>query len=213
MKIKNSKSFLIRGSGVDLKYYKITEEPCLEKTIVAFAGRLIKDKGVFDFLDAAMLILNKRDDVEFHLFGEIDPLNRSSLSEEDLIEYKSLDSIRFRGHVSNLSEELVFTNLLVLPSYREGLPKVLLEGAALGRAIVTTDVPGCRDAILEGKTGLLVPVRDVAALAAAIEHLLDNPEVRSEMGHSGRQFVEHNFTIQKVVDMHMDVYRDASNEK
>ncbi|HFH4259206.1 TPA: glycosyltransferase, partial [Pseudomonas aeruginosa] len=99
------------------------------------------------------------------------------------------------------------SHIVVLPSYREGLPKVLVEAAACGRVVVTTDVPGCRDAIEADRTGLLVPVRDAVALADAIQRLVESPELRKKMGAAGRTLAERDFAIESIVQQHLDIYR------
>jgi glycosyltransferase involved in cell wall biosynthesis len=105
-----------------------------------------------------------------------------------------------------MANVLSAAHIVVLPSYREGVPKVLLEAAAIGRAVVTTDVPGCRDAIEPNVTGVLVPVRDGQALASAIENLLDNPERCAEMGLAGRSLAEREFDVKQVVAKHLQIY-------
>ena len=111
------------------------------------------------------------------------------------------------GYRTDMPEVIASANLVVLPSYREGMPKVLLEAAAAGRAVVTTDVPGCRDAIEPGVSGLLVPVRDAESLAQAIEQLLANTEQRKAMGLAGRKLAETEFDVRAVVDKHLTIYQ------
>jgi len=103
-------------------------------------------------------------------------------------------------------------SIVVLPSYREGLPKVLIEAAACARPIITTDVPGCRDAIDPGVTGLLVPAQDSNALKDAIQHLLDNPELCKAMGRAGRALAERKFDVKQVVQTHLDIYAELISE-
>ena len=111
------------------------------------------------------------------------------------------------GYRTDIPELFVQSNIIVLPSYREGLPKVLIEAAACGRAVVTTDVPGCRDAIEPDKTGLLIPVQDAQALANAIQLLIENPDLRKSMGKAGRELAGREFAIERVVDAHLDIYK------
>jgi glycosyltransferase involved in cell wall biosynthesis len=112
------------------------------------------------------------------------------------------------GYNSDIASLFAQSSIVVLPSYREGLPKVLVEAAACGRAVVTTDVPGCRDAIVPNETGLLVPPRDVVLLADAIQYLLENPERCKEMGQAGRKLAEREFAIERIVSAHLKVYRN-----
>ena len=100
----------------------------------------------------------------------------------------------------------------MFPSYREGLPKALIEAAAASRAVITTDVPGCRDVIIPDKSGILVPVKDSKKLADAIEYLIDNPEVRVSMGKEGRKFAEDNFKIENIIINHLEIYKNLQKK-
>ena len=113
------------------------------------------------------------------------------------------------GYRDDIAALFAQSHIVVLPSYREGLPKVLVEAAACGRAVVTTDVPGCRDAIEPGRTGLLVPVRNARALADAIERLIQDRELRRRMGQAGCELAEREFAIEKIVAAHLDIYREV----
>ena len=115
--------------------------------------------------------------------------------------------IELLGYRKDIPELFSVSNIVVLPSYREGFPRVLVEAAAAGRAVVTTDVPGCRDAIESDITGLLVPVRDANTLADAIQRLIEDVELRQRMGSAGRRLAEKEFSIEKIVSAHMDIYR------
>ena len=116
--------------------------------------------------------------------------------------------VEFIGYKENIFDILSSSNIVVLPSYREGLPKILIEAAACGRATVTTDVPGCRDAIEPDKTGILVPVRDTTKLADAIEKLINNPEMRIQYGKAGRELAEKEFNIETVIQKHLVLYKN-----
>ncbi|WP_152562172.1 glycosyltransferase, partial [Vibrio vulnificus] len=140
--------YIIKGAGVDLTRY-IYSEPVINKSFdFLFPARLIKEKGILEYLSAAADILSQRNDVVFHVAGDIDPGNPSSLTNADLEKWKCLDGIKFWGHVDNMNELMSKMDVVVLPSYREGFPKVLIEPSAVGRAIITADVPGCRDAVI-----------------------------------------------------------------
>lgn len=117
-------------------------------------------------------------------------------------------NVELLGYRTDIAAQYAQANIACLPSYREGLPKSLIEAAACGRAVVTTDVPGCRDAITPDVTGLLVPVKDAVALADAIQTLIEDPELRNNMGQAGRALAEKAFTIEKIVNLHMDIYRE-----
>ena len=197
---------LIRGSGVQLSSYPALCEP--EGTVVVtFAGRLLRDKGVNEFIEAARLLREKKVNAVFQLVGDIDVGNPTSLTAAELEALSTGNDVLVEGYQSDVANVFANSHIVVLPSYREGLPKVLIEAAACARPVVTTDVPGCRDAIEPEETGLLVPVRDSVALAEAIERLILDADLRHRMGKAGRALAEREFTIEKVVNMHMDVYQ------
>jgi glycosyltransferase involved in cell wall biosynthesis len=148
----------------------------------------------------------------FCLVGAIDSENPASLTDAELAQWASEDVVELWGHRSDMHEVLRTSYLVVLPSYREGLPKVLLEAAACARAVVTTDVPGCRDAIEPGVTGLLVPARNAKALADALRELINNPARCKAMGDAGRRLAEASFDIQQVVASHLRIYQELINK-
>lgn len=196
---------MIRGSGVDLASY--TEVPEASGTpIVCLAARLLRDKGVLEFVEAVRILRQRGVNAQFQLVGDLDLGNPASITVDELEAWRQegfIELTGFRKDVANLFRD---AHIVTLPSYREGLPRVLVEAAACGRAVVTTDVPGCRDAIEPGITGLLVPVRDSLALADAIEVLLNDSGMRQKMGHAGRMLAESEFSIDKIVKQHLDIY-------
>jgi glycosyltransferase involved in cell wall biosynthesis len=205
--IKNDKIELIRGSGVDLDVFSYKQEDD-KNIIVAFAARLLIDKGVNVFIDAATILKRKELDVEFWLIGDIDPGSSNSVSESQLEHLKKVGLVVVFGHRTDMSDLFARINILAYPSfYGEGLPKVLLEASASGRAIVTTDHPGCRDAINPGETGVLVPIKNSIALAEAIEELLLNPEKRHMLGKSGRLLAEREFSDKKIAKDHIKIFK------
>ena len=205
--IPESQTALIPGSGVDLRQFDFQPIP-LKNKIVLMACRLLADKGVYEFHKSALLLRNKYPDVRFVLVGGIDPDNPTSLTKKELNEWVQKGDLEWWGHQSNMSEVLSQATVVVLPSYREGMPKVLLEAQALGRPIVTTDVPGCREAIENGKTGFLVQVKDEHSLANAIEKLITNDELCLEFSHNARALAEQKFDIEQVVKTHMNIYEN-----
>lgn len=203
--VSSDKCIIIRGSGVSLNAYEVKPEPS-GKSVVTFAGRLIRDKGIFEFIEAARLLRKKNLGIVFRIAGDIDEGNPSSLSARDLHDLQSAESVELLGYQDDISHIFSDSNIVVLPSYREGLPKVLIEAAACGRAVITTDVPGCRDAIENAVTGLLVPVKDPVALAEAIERLVRDPLLRNRLGTQGRMLAEAAFSIENVVQYHLEAY-------
>ncbi|EEV7658269.1 glycosyltransferase family 4 protein [Escherichia coli] len=204
--IKKHQSVLIRGSGVDLVRYKVKPEP-LGKPVVMLVSRLLYDKGIREFIDAVRLVKQKID-FSAVLVGSIDA-NPNSAKENEIMQWQNEGIIEYWGYRDDIPEVLCQSNLVVLPSYREGLPKCLIEAAACGRAVVTTDVPGCRDAIIPNVTGILVEVKDHITLANAIETLIINPELRHQMAVKGRELAEQVFDIDNVVKLHLEIYNSS----
>lgn len=195
------------GSGVDLSVFKPRPEP--EGTpVVVMVARLLVDKGVREFVEAAKLLRARSVPARFRLAGEMDSGNAATISTAEISGWRAASVVELLGHRHDVAEIFAAANVVVLPSYREGLPKVLIEAAACGRAVVTTDVPGCRDAIEPGRTGLLVPARNALALADAIERLVSDADLRYRMGQEGRAFAEREFDVRKVVESHMVLYAE-----
>lgn len=204
----DSKVEMIRGSGVDLAQYDHTSLPS-GVPVVLLAARLLADKGVREFVQAARLLIQKGISARFCLVGSVDLANPTSLSNVELAQWVEDGVVELWGHRSDMPQVLSTAYLVVLPSYYgEGLPKVLIEAAACGRAVVTTDHPGCRDAIDPGVTGVLVPVRNASALAQAINELLNEPERCQAMGNAGRALAERAFDVRQVVDAHLRIYQE-----
>ena len=204
--LPDSKVEMIRGSGVDLAQYSHTPLP-LGLPVVLLASRLLADKGVREFVQAARLLRQQGVAARFCLVGSVDPANPASLADAELTQWANEGVVELWGHRADMPEVLSSAHLVVLPSYREGLPKVLLEAAACGRAVVTTDVPGCRDAIDPGVTGVLVPVRNAAALADALKGLINDPSRCQAMGNAGRALAERAFDVRQVVAAHLRIYQ------
>lgn len=205
--VRHDQSRLIRGAGVDLDACRFEEEP-EGRPVVVMAARLLKDKGIYEFVEASEILASRGVEVSFRVLGDVDIHNRSSVSEHDLEEWKQSTNVEFLGYRKDIAEQYAQANIVCLPSYREGLSKSLLEGAACGRAIVTTDAPGCRDAVEPGKTGLLVPVKDAVALADAIQKLVENPVLRMKMGKAGRALAEKEFSSEQIIAQHLAIYQE-----
>ncbi len=201
-----AKVAMIRGSGVDLAQFSATSVP-VGVPVVIFPARLLADKGVFEFVAAAAVLRAKGVPARFVLAGMLDECNPTSVSQAQLDVWHADGVIENWGYRPDMPLALASAHLVVLPSYREGLPKALIEAAACGRAVVTTNVPGCRDAIEPGVTGVLVPVRDSAALAQAIEQLLTDAVKREAMGLAGRRLAEQEFDVNFVVGKHLSIYQ------
>lgn len=198
---------LVAGSGIDLKRFPSTDEP-RGIPVVVFPARLLVDKGLRELVMAGRALRADGIPVRILVAGVPDKHNCSAISPDELAGWVREGVIEYLGWVEDIPALFSSANIICLPSYREGLPKALLEGAAAGRCIVTTDVPGCRDVVREGENGLLVPPRDAAALTVALRKLLANPELRRAMGTSGRQRAEREWSTDVVLTQMLTLYKD-----
>ena len=207
--LSSDKIRILRGSGVNLDKFRDLDEVA-GVPVICFVGRLLVEKGVYEFVKSAKLLKNKGVNARFLLAGDIDAHNPSGLKLSDLNEIKKDGSVEIIGYQEDIPMLYSKSHIICLPSYREGLPKALIEAAAANRAVVTTDVPGCRDAIIPDETGLLVPVKDSEALANAIQDLIENSKKRENMGKAGRKLAERDFSIENIVDAHLKIYDDLN---
>ena len=177
------------------------------------ASRILRDKGVMEYCEAADLYRKKyNDQIKFLLAGPIDEYSPTSISEEEILTLCKKNGVSYLGNRSDLSELLSRATIFVLPSYyQEGIPKVLIEASACGIPIITTDHPGCRDAVIEGKTGLLVEARNKEVIVTALNKLLDNHEYSAEMGRQANQYAKEKFDEKKVIRQHYSLYHDLMN--
>lgn len=204
--VNESQVRVVNGAGVDLETFRYTVES-LDKTIITFAGRLLRDKGFFELIAAANIIKSSYGDhVEFWIVGLPDPVNPASITQAELDKLQAEKVVTFLGFQPNIASIFAKSNVVVLPSYREGLPKVLIEAAACGRAVITTDVPGCRHAIIPDVTGLLVPPKQVEPLVKAITRLIENVSFRSRLGLKGRELAEQRFAVDKISADYLYMY-------
>ncbi len=198
---------LIRGAGVDLADFTARPEGT-GTPIVLFAGRLLWEKGVGDFVEAARALRGAGVDASFVLAGEPDEDNPGSLTAKQVAAWVAEGVVEHWGRRSDMPVVMAESSIVCLPSrYGEGVPKVLLEAAASGRAVVTTDWPGCRDAVRPGETGLLVPPGDVDALTSALRGLIDDPERRRSFGSAARRLAEREFDVRAVAARTLESYR------
>jgi glycosyltransferase involved in cell wall biosynthesis len=203
------RTHVIMGSGVDASRFRPnTPERSSGPLRVLLASRLLWDKGIREYMEAAKLVKEAGLPVEFLLAGNPDPGNPASVAESQIAKWKEGAEVRYLGHVGEMPRLLADIDVAVLPSYREGVPRSLLEAAACGLPIITTDVPGCREVVTHGVNGLLIPARDPAALAAAVRFMWERPEERARMGMAARQSVLRNFEQSIVFDKTFAVYRD-----
>jgi glycosyltransferase involved in cell wall biosynthesis len=198
---------LIRGSGVDLLAFDEVPEPA-GVPLVILPARMLRDKGVEEFVVAARLLKQQGVSARFALVGDPDPDNPASIPEATLKGWQAQGAVEYWGWRNDMTQVYRECNLVVLPAYREGLPKALIEAAACARAIITCDVPGCREVVRHEDNGLLVPVQDPIALMDAMRRLIREPSTRHRMGARGRARAEEKFSIEKVVQETLNVYQE-----
>lgn len=211
--IKPSKVRLIKGSGVNLNDFKFESEPLTLPSIVCLPSRMLWDKGIREFIDAARIFRNKNiKNIKFVLVGGVDSENPAKISKKQLQEWVSEGIVEWWGHQANMPLLLSKVNIVVLPSYKEGLPKVLLETAAVGRAIITTDVVGCREIIKHDYNGILVPPQNAEELARAIDKLIHNPNLRNKYIKNGYELIKKEFVIERVIEQTFSIYSELLTE-
>ncbi len=199
---------LIRGSGVDTSRFLPMPEP-QGIPVVILPARLLWDKGVGEFVEAARILKERGVRARFILAGDTDPGNPSAVPLGLLQEWQKQNLVEWLGWQEDMIEVYRQATLVSLPSYREGLPKTLIEAAACGRAIVTTDVPGCREIVRQDENGLLVPAQDSIGLANALQRLIEDPLLRQKMAENGRRIAVNEFDVRQVVQSTLDFYRYA----
>jgi len=200
---------LVPGSGVDTDLLKPLPEPKGPITI-GIAARMLNDKGIRPLVEAQAMLHAKGFNTRLLLAGDYDPTNRSAISIDDLQSFARQPGVEWLGHVDDIQTLWARCHIAALPSRREGLPKALLEAAALGRPLVATDVPGCRDVAIDGETGFLVPVDDANALAIDIAILSRDPALRAQFGAAGRRRVEKFFSSTAIGTQIAAIYRDMA---
>lgn len=201
---------LIRGSGVDLAQYNPGNNAEADPPLILMPTRLVRDKGVAVFIEAARILKSRGVKARFQIAGGIDAHNPNAFSESEIRALISDGAAEWLGRVSDMAALYAGASLIVYPSYyREGIPKVLLEACAMGKAIITTDHPGCREAAAHNENGLLVPVKNAAATTEAIEILLNDPDLRRRMGAKSRERAEREFDVQIIVRETLAVYKTA----
>ena len=203
---------LIQGSGVDTSDFSPVEPPSGSRIRVCLVARMIWEKGVAETVAAARKMAAIRDDVEFILVGDSDSESPSGVPVESLQAWQQEGIITWLGHVADVPALLNSCHIALLPTYREGFPKSLLEAASCGLPIIATDVTGCREICHEGVNGLLIPPKDADSIVEAVSRLADDPDLRSRFGEESRRLVETRFSEEIVVEQTMEVYRSMQHE-
>lgn len=205
--VKPEQVVFIKGSGVDLETFGYTPETVEGKLKLIFVARMTKEKGVLDLIEAAKTLKNKYEEkIEFWLCGGLSD-NPLAVTEAELTSLCDGSYIKWLGHRSDILHLLQKSNIVVFPSYyREGVPKSLIEACAIGRPIVTTDSVGCRDCVEDQVSGFLVPIKTPQAIADRLELLINDPAMRESMGKAARKMAERDFSIEHVVNTHLNLY-------
>jgi glycosyltransferase involved in cell wall biosynthesis len=199
---------LIRGSGVNTAEFRPGAEPP-PPVVVVLASRMLREKGISDFVAAAGVLKSRGVAARFALVGDPDPGNPHSHTREELQQWAAEGTVEWWGFRSDMQQVFAQSHVVCLPTfYGEGVPKVLIEACACARPIVTTDMPGCRDIVRHGHNGLLVPARNVTALAGALEQLIGDAELRRVMGQRGRALAEQEFDLTAVIEQTLAIYRE-----
>jgi len=205
--ISSNQGVLIKGSGVDCGVFSLFLTDFSKEKIVILPSRMIIEKGIYEFVDAARFLHLEFPNVRFVLVGKIDSGNPSSIDYFEIMSWEKEGVIEWWGHQSDMVTVLNKSTMVVLPTfYGEGLPKVLLEAAACSKPIISTNVPGCKEIVRHEVNGLLIPPKDEVALAEAIRRLLDNPEFARQLGKNGRKIVQNEFSEALVVEKTFEVY-------
>ena len=209
--IKEEQAFMIKGSGVDLVQYAYTSEPKGRKIKVLFTARMIVEKGVFVLTEAALkLKAEYKNKVEFLLCGGLDD-NPKAIKEGELKAVCDGEYIQWLGYRTDVLELLKSCHIVAFPSYyKEGLPKSLIEATAVGRPIVTTNSIGCKETVVDGYNGYLIPVKDSDSLAEKLRILFEDEKLRLDMGRNSRKWAEENFSIENVIQKHLEIYNQLS---
>jgi glycosyltransferase involved in cell wall biosynthesis len=200
----------IAGTGIDLDHYAYVP-PTPGPPRFLLIARLIRDKGVFEYVEAARLVKAKHPEARFRLLGSLDD-HPGAVTRAQIAAWEREGLIEYLDVTDDVRPYLADCTVYVLPSYREGMPRTIMEAMAVGRPVVATDVPGCRDAVEDGVTGILVPPRDAGGLARALEWLIQQPNVLAEMRCAGRRRAEADFALSTVNAVTLDALRTGNRQ-
>lgn len=207
--VQKEKCDVLPGSGVDIEKFKPVKKEDDGVFRFLLIGRILWDKGVGEYVDAARIVQQKHSDVKFGLLGELGVANLTAIGQEQMDEWVDEGVVEYLGMSDNVSQEIAKADCVVLPSYREGTPRTLLEAASMAKPIITTDVPGCRDVVDDGVNGYLCEVKNIKDLADKIEMMLNlTNEQRKEMGKAGRKKILQQFDEKIVINKYLDAIKD-----
>ena len=203
-----NKIIQIKGSGVDLVRFKETTFPSFECVKILLPCRMLWDKGIKELREASDLLKNEYNGkIQFILAGMIDEENKAGVPMSYMNDWADGNYVKWQGYIEDMAIIYENVHIVILPSYREGMPKSLLEGCAIGRPIITTDAPGCKECVEDGINGFKVPVYSSTELAIAIKTLIDNPSLIKKMGHFSRLKAVNEFDVNDVINKHLNIYK------
>ena len=205
--VKSEKCRVVNGSGVNTNRFSVADYP--DKITFFMLSRVMYSKGIREYLRACELVKGKHPEVRFMLLGACENI-QDSLSKEDLAPYVEKGIIEHFGETDRVEDYYKQCSVYVLPSYREGTPRTVLEAMSMGRAIITTDAPGCRETVIDGKTGFLVPVKNAEAVAEKMTEFIENPELIKTLGAASAEYAREKFSVDKVNDdmcCHLNIER------
>ena len=197
---------MIKGSGVDLNKFNYRKMQKKKKINFLFASRLLVDKGIKEFLFASNKILDDGYKATFTIIGDVDKLNPSFINHNIIKSWTNKNKFYY-GFQKNVSKFLEISDVVVLPSYREGFPKLLIEASAIGRPILTTNVPGCKECVINNINGFLVMPRDKLSLYEGMKKIFSNLDNLEKMSLESRKIAENNYSIEKVNKKHLEIYK------
>jgi glycosyltransferase involved in cell wall biosynthesis len=205
--VESRRTVRVPGSGVNLAHFAPRPARAEDgRTVFLMVARVLRDKGVLEYVEAARMVRRQRPDAIFRILGVTDSDNPAAIAPDIVRGWHDEGVIEYLGSADDVRPALADSDCVVLPSYREGLPRSLLEAAAMGKPCITTDAPGCRDAVVDGVTGFICPVRDAGGLARSVERFLACPSSeRSALGERGRQRVEREFDERIVLRTYVDI--------
>ncbi len=205
VKINLKKIEFVQGSGVDTSYFLPRKFKENNRNII-LPARMLYEKGVYEFVEAARILKKRKIDVNFFLAGDTVSLNPSCISQEKISSWVEEGIVEYLGYQDNMRNLYWKMSIICLPSWREGFPKVLMEAASCGIPVITTDVPGCRDAIIDKKTGFLVPLKNPKILAEKIQTLIKDEKLQRTMGNAGRLLALNKFDLKTIVPQIVNLY-------
>ncbi|WP_129724904.1 glycosyltransferase family 4 protein [Xylanivirga thermophila] len=193
--VKGQNTYIVNGSGINLNYF--TPQPLPKDDVFLFIGRLLRDKGILEYLKAARIVKSKYPNAKFQVLGPFDT-NPTTIEIKDMEPYIKKGYIEYLGATDDVRPFLKECSVFVLPSYHEGRSRSTIEAMAIGRPIITTDAPGCRETIIDGVNGFLVPVKDVKALAEKMIWMIENKEIREKMARESLKICQDRYDVNKV---------------